>query len=172
MMRAHLQLGELVLPSLNADMTNFLSFDVYDIDLSNVMNDSNLNIVLLQTTSKSITVVEDLDRFLTDKSSVVSLFVDVHIYFLLCDFLALKTLVNSYLGLKDHKLFSQVEDIFQSRASLSSTEISDLMIVNQNSRSWAIKSIITALQTDGDRRCVEKIELQLRSNTTPNTHLF
>jgi hypothetical protein len=60
----------------------------------------------------------------------VSLFVDVHIHFPLCDFLAFKTMANSYLGLKDHKLFSQIEDIFQSRASLSLTEISELMIAN------------------------------------------
>jgi chaperone BCS1 len=98
------------------DVANFLSFDVYDIDLSKVMNDSNLNFVLLQTTSKSIIVVEYLDRFLMEKSMAVSLFVDVHIYFPLCDFLAFKTLANSYLGLKDYKLLSQVEDIFQSRA--------------------------------------------------------
>jgi hypothetical protein len=79
-------------------MTNFLSFVVYDSDLSKVMNDSDLNFVLLQITSKPIIVVKDLDWFLTEKSSVVSLFVDVHIHFPLCDFLAFKTLVNSYLG--------------------------------------------------------------------------
>jgi hypothetical protein len=56
--------------------------------------------------------VEDLDRFLMDKSTTVSLFVDVHIYFPLFDFLAFKTLANNYLGLKDHKFFSLVEDIF------------------------------------------------------------
>jgi hypothetical protein len=113
-------------------MTNFLSFDVYDIDLSKVMNDFNLNFVLLQTTSKSIIVMEDFDRFLTEKSTVMTLFVDVHINFPLCDFLAFKTLAYNYLGLKDHKLFSQVEDIFQSGASLSSAEIRELMIANRN----------------------------------------
>jgi hypothetical protein len=100
-----LQLDELVPASLNANMANFLSFDIYDIDILNVMNDSNLNFVLLQTTSKSIIVVQDLDRFLMDKSMAMSLFVDVHIHFPLCDFLAFKTLVNSYLGIKDRKLF-------------------------------------------------------------------
>jgi hypothetical protein len=88
-------------------MTNFLSFDIYDIDLLKVMNDSDLNYVLLQTTSKSIIVVEDLDRFLTEKSTAMSLFVDAHINFSLCDFLAFKTLANNYLELKDHKFFSR-----------------------------------------------------------------
>jgi hypothetical protein len=52
-------------------MANFLFFDVYDIDLSKVMNDSNLNFVLLQTMSKSIIVVENLDRFLTEERTVI-----------------------------------------------------------------------------------------------------
>jgi hypothetical protein len=64
------QLGELIPSPLNTDMANFLSFDVYDIDLSKVMNDSNLNFVLIQTTSKSIIVVEDLDQFLMEKSTI------------------------------------------------------------------------------------------------------
>jgi hypothetical protein len=71
-------------------------------------------------TSKFIIVVEDLDRFLTEKSTARSLFVDVHIHFPLCDFLAFKTLANNYLGFKDYNLFSQVEDIFPSGASLNS----------------------------------------------------
>jgi hypothetical protein len=54
------------------------------------MNDSNLNFVLLQTMNKSIIIVEDLNRFLTDKSMAVSLFVDVHIIFPQCDLLAFK----------------------------------------------------------------------------------
>jgi hypothetical protein len=57
---ARLQFYELILASPNANIANFISFDVYDINLSKVMNDSNLNFVLLQMTSKSIIVVEDL----------------------------------------------------------------------------------------------------------------
>jgi hypothetical protein len=104
------------------------------------MNDSNQNFVLLQMTNKFIIIVEDLDWFLIEKLTVVSLFVDVH-----CNFLAFKTLANSYQGLKDHKLFSQLKDILQNRASLSLAEISELMIANRNSPSRTIKSVITAL---------------------------
>jgi pantothenate kinase len=75
------------------------------------VNNSNLNFVLLQMTSKSIIVVEDLNRFLTDKSTGISLFVDFHIHFHLYDFLAFKTLANRYMGFKDHKFFSQVDNI-------------------------------------------------------------
>jgi chaperone BCS1 len=76
-------------------------------------------------------------------------------------------LANNYLGLKGHKCFSQVEDIFQSKESLSPAEICKLMIANRNSPSQAIKSAITALQMDGDRRGVEKIGLLLGNNATP-----
>ena len=175
--------------SFVAAMANFLSYDVYDIDVSKVSNDSDLNSLLLETTCRSIIVIEDLDRFLMEKSRAVSLSgvlkfmdgilnsccaeerlmvftmntkehidpavlrpgrIDVHIHFPLCDFLGFKSLANSYLGLKDHKLFPQVEEIFQSGATLSSAEIGELMIANRISPSRAIKSVITALQqTDG-----------------------
>ncbi|KAK4268009.1 hypothetical protein QN277_024717 [Acacia crassicarpa] len=42
--------------------------------------------------------------------------------------------------------------MFQKGASLSSAEIGELMITNRNSPSRAIKSVISALQTDGDGR--------------------
>ena len=177
--------------SFIAAMANFLSYDVYDIDLSKVPSDSDLKLLLLQTTPKSIVVVEDLDRFVAEKSTAVSssgllsfmdgvvssccgearvmVFtmnskehvdpnllrpgrVDVHIHFPLCDFSAFKTLASSYLGVKEHKLFPQVQEIFQNGASLSPAEIGELMIANRNSPSRAIKSVITALQTDGDGR--------------------
>jgi hypothetical protein len=77
--------------------------------------------------------------------------------FIFCDFLAFKTLANSFLGLNDHKFFSQVDDIFQSGASLNSAEISKLMIANRNLPSRVIKSVIMALQMNGDQRGIEKI---------------
>lgn len=174
--------------SFVAAMANFLGYDVYDIDLSKLKDDSDLKLLLMDTTAKSVVVMEDLDRFLASKSTALSLSgilnfmdgilssccaeerimvftmnskehvdaaimrpgrVDVHIHFPLCDFSAFKNLANSYLGVKDHKLFPQVEEIFQGGASLSPAEIGELMIANRNSPSRALKSVITALQTDG-----------------------
>lgn len=189
--------------SFVAAMANFLSYDVYVIDLSKVSNDSDLSLLLLETRGKSIIVVEDLDRLLTEKSTAVSLSgllnfmdgilnsccaeervmvftmnskeqadpvllrpgrIDVHIHFPLCDFSAFKTLANSYLGVKDHKLFPQVEEIFQSGASLSPAEIGELMIANRTSPSRAIKSVISALHTDGEGRGFGKIGTRLGNN--------
>lgn len=184
--------------SFLAAMANFLSYDVYDIDLSRISTDSDLKSILLQTTPKSIIVVEDLDRYLTEKSSTavtssgilnfmdgiwsgeerVMVFtmnskenvdpnllrpgrVDVHIHFPLCDFPSFKTLASNYLGVKDHKLFQQVQEIFENGASLSPAEIGELMIANRNSPSRAIKSVISALKTDGDGRGCGLIERRI-----------
>ncbi|XWS76838.1 hypothetical protein CRYUN_Cryun01aG0212000 [Craigia yunnanensis] len=189
--------------SFVAAMANFLSYDVYDIDLSKVSDDSELKFLLLQSTAKSVIVIEDLDQHLSEKSTAVSISgilnfmdgilssscgeervmvftmngkdyvdpailrpgrIDVHIHFPLCDFTAFKTLANSYLGLKDHKLFSQVEEIFQNGSSLSPAEIGELMIANRNSPSRALKSVINALQTDGDGRGALNIGRRLCEN--------
>ncbi|KAI3473836.1 hypothetical protein Pfo_027993 [Paulownia fortunei] len=167
-----------------AAMAKFLSYDIYEINLHKVQNDADLKYLLLQTTKKSILVIEDLDRYLEEKSTALSLSgilnfmdgifsccgeervmvftmnskenigacvlrpgrIDVHINFPLCDFTAFKSLANSHLGLKDHKLFPQVEEIFQTGATLSPAEICEIMISNRGSPSRALKTVITALQ--------------------------
>uniref|UniRef100_A0A6M2EJ95 AAA+ ATPase domain-containing protein n=1 Tax=Populus davidiana TaxID=266767 RepID=A0A6M2EJ95_9ROSI len=183
--------------SFIAAMARFLSFDVYDIDMSKVSDDSDLKMLLLQTTSRSMIVIEDLDRLLTEKSKDVSLSgvlnfmdgivsccgeervmvftmnskdqidqsvlrpgrVDVHIQFPLCDFSAFKSLANNYLGVKEHKLFSLVEEILQGGSSLTPAEIGEIMISNRNSPSRALRLVISALQfqtSSGDGRRASK----------------
>ncbi|XP_047315666.1 AAA-ATPase At2g46620-like [Impatiens glandulifera] len=174
--------------SFVAAMAKFLSYDVYDVDLSRISDDSDLKKLLLQTTAKSLIVIEDLDRFLNEKSKSVSLSgflnfmdgilnscssdekimvftmnfkdqidpailrpgrIDVQIYFPLCDFNSFKHLANNYLGLKEHKLFPQVEEVFQNlTAGISPAEVCEIMIANRGSPSRAIKSVMTALQTN------------------------
>ncbi|XP_078167127.1 P-loop containing nucleoside triphosphate hydrolases superfamily protein [Carex rostrata] len=71
---------------------------------------------------------------------------DVHIHFPMCDFAAFKTLAGSYLGIKDHKLYPQVEEEFQNGAQLSPAEVGEIMITNRGSPNRAIKTVIGALQ--------------------------
>lgn len=175
--------------SFVAAIAKFLCYDVYDLDLYKVADDSDLKTLLLQTTNKSVIVVEDLDRFLMEAeekkpTKVVSLTrvmnimdglasscygeqrvfvftannkgaildhglrirIDVHIHFPLCDFESFKSLANSYLGLKDHKLFTQVEGLFSTGGPnlLSAAEISEIMIANRSSPTRALKTVITA----------------------------
>ncbi|XP_075492427.1 AAA-ATPase At2g46620-like [Primulina tabacum] len=167
-----------------AAVAKFLGYDINEINLHRITSDSNLKCLLLQTTNKSLLVVEDLYRYLGDKSTAVSLSgilnfmdgvisscgeervmiftmnskenidasflrpgrIDVHIYFPLCDFTAFKSLANSHLGLKDHKLFSRVEENFQIGATLSPAEIGGIMVSNRGSPTRSSKTVITALQ--------------------------
>nr|XP_010919325.1 AAA-ATPase At2g46620 [Elaeis guineensis] len=175
-----------------AAMAKFLCYDIYDVDLSRLAADgADLRSLLLQTTPRSVILVEDLDRYLSgnegESSSArltgmlsfmdgvfsccgeerVMVFtmsggeggmegldpavlrpgrLDVHIHFPLCDFSAFKTLASSCLGLKDHKLYPQVEEGFQNGAQLSPAEVGEIMIANRGSPSRAIKSVIGALQ--------------------------
>ncbi|KAJ0765065.1 putative AAA+ ATPase domain, ATPase, AAA-type, core, AAA-type ATPase domain-containing protein [Helianthus annuus] len=177
--------------SFIAGMAKFLSYDVYDVDMSKVTGDSDLKLLLLQTTNKSLIVIEDLDRFLAEKekSKAVSLSgvlnfmdgiicccgeervmvftvsnkdhvdptvmrpgrIDFHIHFPLCDFSSFKNLASSHLGIKEHKLFPQVEEIFQAGASLSPAEIGEIMISNRGSPTRALKTVINALQTNSGK---------------------
>ncbi|XP_059667283.1 AAA-ATPase At2g46620-like [Cornus florida] len=193
--------------SFVAAMAKFLSYDVYDIDLSKVSDDSDLKMLLLQTSNKSMIVIEDLDRYLTEKSTAVSLSgilnfmdgivsccgeervmvftmngkdnidpavmrpgrIDVHIQFPTCDFSAFKTLANSHLGLKEHKLFPQVEEIFQIGGTLTPAEIGEIMISNRSSPSRALKAVITALQTNVDRRESSKTGQKLGHSASGRT---
>lgn len=181
--------------SFVAAMAKLLCYDVYNVDLSRVGSDSQLNSLLLQTSSKSLILIEDLDLFLADKSSErlsfsgilnfmdgifsccgeerVMVFtmnskeniepailrpgrVDVQIYFPLCDFSSFKLLATSYLGVKDHKLFPHVEEVFQSGAALSPAELGEILMVNRSSPSRALKSVISALQSSASAKGIAK----------------
>lgn len=170
-----------------AAMAKFLSFNIYEINLQKVQSDADLKYLLLQTSTKSILVIEDLDRYLDEKSSSsvslsgvlnfmdgifsgcgeerVMVFtmnskesvsasvlrpgrIDVHIHFPLCDFTSFKSLAGNHLGLKDHKLFPQVEEMFQTGATLSPAEVCEIMMSNRGSPSRALKTVITALQSN------------------------
>ncbi|XP_050235954.1 AAA-ATPase At2g46620-like [Mercurialis annua] len=195
--------------SFIAAMAKFLNFDVYYIDYSKVSDDSDLSSLLLQTTSRSMIVIEDLDRLLTDKSKSKSISlsgvlnfmdgivscsgeervmvftmnskdqivdqavmrpgrIDVHIHFPLCDFAAFKNLASSYLGVKEHKLFPQVEEIFQSGGpSLSPAEIGEIMSSNRTSPTRALKSVISAMQNNNNSANTQRLS-QSRSVRTGN----
>ncbi|KAK3224189.1 hypothetical protein Dsin_011214 [Dipteronia sinensis] len=47
--------------SLVAAMANYLKFDIYDLQLANIMRDSDLRRLLLSTGNRSILVIEDID---------------------------------------------------------------------------------------------------------------
>lgn len=183
--------------SFIAATANLLNFDVYNVNLSQIADEADLNSLLLQTTCKSLIIVEDMDRYVSEKSRAritssgllnfmdgllnsqderIMIFtmnckegidsdllrpgrIDMHIHFPMCNFNSFKNLANNYLGVKEHKLFPQVEEIFQSGATMSPAEISELMLVNRSSPSRALKSVISALQSNN--RSAGKVTVRL-----------
>ncbi|XP_075488250.1 AAA-ATPase At2g46620-like [Primulina tabacum] len=172
--------------SFIAAVANLLCYDVFNVNLSQVRDDADLNMLLLQTTCKSLIVIEHLDRYILEKSANskvsssgflnfmdgilnfqderIMIFtmnskegidsnllrpgrIDVCIHFPMCDFNSFRDLACNYLGVKEHKLFPQLEEIFQSGATMSPAEIGELMLANRNSPSRALKSVITALKS-------------------------
>ncbi|PWZ56070.1 AAA-ATPase [Zea mays] len=172
-----------------AAMARFLGYDVYDMDLSRAGVGDDLRALLLDTTPRSLILVEDLDRYLrgggdgetaaartarvlgfmdgvssccgeervmvftmsggkdgVDPAVLRPGRLDVHIHFTMCDFEAFKALASSYLGLKDHKLYPQVEEGFQAGARLSPAELGEIMLANRGSPSRALRTVISALQ--------------------------
>ncbi|KAK3150260.1 hypothetical protein QOZ80_3AG0230950 [Eleusine coracana subsp. coracana] len=72
---------------------------------------------------------------------------DVHIKFTLCDFQGFKAMASNYLGLKDHKLYPQVEESFlhAGKRLLSPAELGEIMLANRGSPTRALRSVITKL---------------------------
>ncbi|KAK4476317.1 hypothetical protein RD792_015462 [Penstemon davidsonii] len=176
--------------SFIAAVANLLNYDVYNVNLSQIVDDADLNSLLLKTSCKSLIVVEDLEKSraritssglmnfmdgllnfhderimiftVNNKDGIDSALlrpgrIDVHIFFPMCDFNSFKSLASNYLGVKEHKLFPQVEEIFQSGATMSPAEISELMLVNRSSPSRALKSVISALQSNGRNTSSTKV---------------
>ncbi|KAL5218508.1 hypothetical protein ABZP36_019192 [Zizania latifolia] len=57
-----------------------------------------------------------------------------------------EALASNYLGLKDHKLYPQVEEGFHAGARLSPAELGEIMLANRSSPSRALRNVITKLQ--------------------------
>ncbi|PKA46523.1 26S protease regulatory subunit 6B like [Apostasia shenzhenica] len=200
--------------SFVAAMARLLCFDVYDLDLSQVPNGGDLRSLLLDTTPRSLILVEDLDRYLaadgassSDHAARLTAMLnfmdgvfsccgeervmvftatggkdaldpavlrpgrlDVHIQFPLCNFSFFKSMAGSYLGIKDHKLYPQVEEGFQSGAVISPAEVGEIMIAHRTSPSRALKSVISALQRSasagagGRGEAEEAAQISLRRN--------
>jgi mitochondrial chaperone BCS1 len=172
-----------------AAMVRFLGYDVYDVDLSRGGCDDDLRSLLLDTTPRSVILVEDLDRYLrgggdgetaaartarvlgfmdglasccgeervmvftmnggkdgVDPAVLRPGRLDVHIQFTMCDFEAFKALASNYLGLRDHKLYPQVEEGFHAGARLSPAELCEIMLSNRGSPSRALRTVINVLQ--------------------------
>jgi chaperone BCS1 len=170
--------------SLIAAMANYLNFDIYDLELTDIKRNSELRQLLVKTANRSILVVEDIDctielqnrvtassdppkkdkdareeRLVTlsgflnfidglwsscgDERIIVFTTnhkekldpallrpgrMDLHIHMSYCTPCTFKQLAINYLGIKDHQLFGDIEDM------IGKTEVTPAEVAEQLSK--------------------------------------
>lgn len=191
--------------SMIAAMANFLGYDLYDLELTEVQTNAELRKLLIRTTKKSIIVIEDIDCSLNltnrskkrqndlkrdsgtpgkpeEQSSSMTLsgllnftdglwsccgderiFVfttnhierldpallrsgrmDLRIFMSYCTFPALKILVSNYLGLEDHYLYPDMEQVLDD-AHMTPADVSEILIKNRDYPDLAMQDLAAEL---------------------------
>ncbi|CAN4116780.1 unnamed protein product [Withania somnifera] len=139
--------------SLIAAMANYLNFDIYDLELTELWGNSALRKLLVATANKSILVVEDIDCTidlqdnLANRAAVRSINgfrqqkgernfdpallrpgrMDMHIHMAYCTPCGFKLLASNYLGIKDHKLFKEIEELIDI-ANVTPAEVAEQLL--------------------------------------------
>ncbi|KAM7516208.1 hypothetical protein LguiA_005791 [Lonicera macranthoides] len=173
--------------SLIAAMANYLHFDIYDLELTDIKHNSELRKLLLTTGNRSILVVEDIDCTIDLQNRLVSApprpkqpahhqdenkvtlsgflnFIDglwsscgderiivfttnhkekldpallrpgrmdLHIHMSYCTPYGFKLLAANYLGIKEHELFGEIEDLIRT-IEVTPAEIAEQLLKNDN----------------------------------------
>ncbi|KAL4577656.1 hypothetical protein LXL04_013767 [Taraxacum kok-saghyz] len=177
--------------SLIAAMANYLNFDIYDLELTDVKSNSELRTLLLATANQSILVVEDIDcsvefhdreakeaekalaqkkgksHSIDEKKVTLSGFLnyidglwsscgderiiifttnrkekldpalirpgrmDVHIHMSYCTPCGFRQLVSNYLGITQHNLFKQIEDLI-CEINVTPAEIAEQLLTHDD----------------------------------------
>ncbi|KVI08805.1 AAA+ ATPase domain-containing protein [Cynara cardunculus var. scolymus] len=158
--------------SLIAAIVNYLNFDIYDLELTDIKSNSELRSLLVATANRSILVVEDIDcsvelhdRVAVEAAKAVTLsgflnFVDglwsscgderiiifttnrknkldpalirpgrmdLHIHMSYCTPCGFRLLASNYLGITQHDLFNQIEDLM-SEVNVTPAEVAEQLL--------------------------------------------
>ncbi|KAJ9175632.1 hypothetical protein P3X46_014170 [Hevea brasiliensis] len=167
--------------SLIAAMANYLNFDIYDLELSSISSSVDLRRVLLNTTNRSILVVEDIDcnsevrnwcrpmneehpvplnyanplplssllncidglwsscgeariivfttnhREVLDPALLRPGRMDMHIHMSYCTTQGFRVLAFNYLGIHDHKLYQEIDELVESTKVTPASLAEELM---------------------------------------------
>ncbi|CAN1814041.1 Protein HYPER-SENSITIVITY-RELATED 4 [Linum perenne] len=135
--------------SLIAAMANYIHFDIYDLELTQLSGNSELRRLLIATPNRSILVVEDIDCTIDLQRERVTLSgllnfidglwsscgderiivfttnhkekldpallrpgrMDLHINLSYCTPCGFRILASNYLGIKEHELFGEIEEM-------------------------------------------------------------
>ncbi|KAG7565226.1 P-loop containing nucleoside triphosphate hydrolase [Arabidopsis suecica] len=210
--------------SLIAAMANHLNFDIYDLELTAVNNNSELRRLLIATANRSILIVEDIDCSLELKDRTsdeppresddvedprykrvtlsgllnfidglwsscgderIIIFttnykdkldaallrpgrMDMHIHMSYCTPSTFKALASNYLEIKEHRLFSKIEE------GIEATEVSPAEVAEQLMRNDSVDKVLEGLieflkvkkiENEQDKAKKEKEELETKEKT-------
>ncbi|KAK4377986.1 hypothetical protein RND71_004282 [Anisodus tanguticus] len=176
--------------SLIAPMANYLNFDIYDLELTEVKKNTDLRQLLVATTNKSILVVEDIDATIDlqeklssrvaaasddtrEEESKVTLsgllnfidglwsscgderiiiFTTNHVEKLDPALL----LASNYLGITEHQLFEEIENLIQITA-VTPAEVAE-QLMKEDEIDIALEGLIYFLHMKKKEHKVSKIE--------------
>ncbi|KAM0023264.1 putative ATPase, AAA-type, core, AAA-type ATPase domain-containing protein [Helianthus debilis subsp. tardiflorus] len=133
--------------SLVAAIANYLKFDIYDLDLTDIYSNSKLRRVLLGTANRSILVVEDIDCSVElhdrgaqtynndgevlDPALVRPGRMDVHIHMSYCTPYALRVLVSIYLSITEHDLLEDIDELI-GHVDVTPAEVAEQLLVDED----------------------------------------
>ncbi|KAF2316217.1 hypothetical protein GH714_041558 [Hevea brasiliensis] len=134
-----------------AAMANFLNYDVYDLELTTVKDNSELRKLLIQTTAcggERIIVfttnyVEKLDPALIRRGRM-----DKHIEMSYCCFEAFKILAQNYLDIESHELFAKIGQLLE-ETKMSPADVAENLMPKSDDEDeeTCLKKLIAALET-------------------------
>lgn len=207
--------------SLIAAMANYLNFDIYDLELTDIKSNSELRSLLVATANRSILVVEDIDcsvelhdrvaveaakalavknkgnsNYPKEKEVTLSGFLnfidglwsscgderiiifttnrkdkldpalirpgrmDVHIHMSYCTPCGFRLLASNYLGITQHKLFKQIEDLM-SEVDVTPAEVAE-QLLKDDDPNIVLDGLIKFF--DVKRKMNEEAELKKKEN--------
>ncbi|CAD5325451.1 unnamed protein product [Arabidopsis thaliana] len=209
-------------------MANHLNFDIYDLELTAVNNNSELRRLLIATANRSILIVEDIDCSLELKDRTsdeppresddiedprykkvtlsgllnfidglwsscgderIIIFttnykekldaallrpgrMDMHIHMSYCTPSTFKALALNYLEIKEHRLFSKIEE------GIEATEVTPAEVAEQLMRNDSVDKVLEGLieflkvkkiENEQDKAKTEKQELENKKKTKEGT---
>ncbi|XP_009592953.1 protein HYPER-SENSITIVITY-RELATED 4-like [Nicotiana tomentosiformis] len=197
--------------SLIAAMANYLNFDIYDLELTEVKKNTDLRRLLVATANKSILVVEDIDATIDlqeklssrvaapsndshEEESKVTLSgllnfidglwssfgderiiifttnhvekldpallrpgrMDVHVHMAYCTSCGFRLLASNYLGIREHQLFEEIEELIGNTA-VTPAEVAE-QLMKEDEVDIALKNLIEFLH----KRRKEEEETRLK----------
>ncbi|KAF7136055.1 hypothetical protein RHSIM_Rhsim08G0162400 [Rhododendron simsii] len=139
-----------------AAMANLLNYDVYDLELTAVKDNTELKKLLIEITGKSIIVIEDIDCSL-------DLIGDDHIELSYCSFEGFKVLAKNYLLVEAHPLFDMIRQLM-GETKITPADVAEALM-RKSPREDVAKSLsklIQALEEAKKEAATKKAEEQSR----------